>query len=81
MKIISASYQHNRPGFPGVCLKWHYADGVGYISPYITVLGIIQPWSWEYSQVAVPSGGLEREIARFDTWVGERYCNDASVQG
>lgn len=83
MKIESAQYSHNRVGFPGVTLKWHYVANKGHVDPYVTVKGIIlsQGWSWSSTFRPHHVGDIEQEMRRFDDWVGWTYANDASVQG
>lgn len=78
MKITFARYEHSRIGFPGVVLKWDY-DGVANINPYLTVKGIIKPWSWQYGVEKVYQ--MEAEINRFEKYVSTMWGDDISVQG
>lgn len=82
MKQTSASYEHSRIGYPGVKLKWFEEDGK-VISKYITVAGIIEPWSWSYESEKHKDffPNLERELKRFDDYVLRVYENNLQLQG
>jgi hypothetical protein len=77
--INYALHEHKAPGFPGVALKWHEEHGA-YVAPYVTVRGLIRPWSWEDGQGQVYAS-IEAEKTRFETWVRQVFAEDASVQG
>ncbi len=79
MRATLICYEHTRIGFPRVKLKWMVEEGK-WGKPYIVIKNIIQKdtWSWQHPH---PDVYPQDEMARFDKWVGERYSDDASVQG
>lgn len=78
MKRIFAIYEHTRVGFPHVILKWHEMNGKQ-VSPYMVINGVIKPWSWELG--LDETNCIERELRRFDEYVGQVYSNNIAVQG
>lgn len=82
MKAVYTSYEHTKPGFPKVILKWTEENNVAQL-PYVTVHGVIQRWSWEYGTdiMSANSQNYEKEMARFDKWVCQTFSEDATVQG
>lgn len=78
MKITFAQYEHSRIGFPGIKLKWAF-DGHKHVAPYLTILGVMHPYSWEHGSEHVFD--MARELARFDALIGEQYASNQTVQG
>jgi len=80
MQITFATYQHTKPGFPKVVLKWHEQDGKA-LEPYVTIKGVVSGWGWEMGFTPTCSQDYQKEMDRFDKWVAGRFSNDISVQG
>lgn len=49
MQLTHGFYEHNKVGFPGVKLKFHFANN-RYCDPYITINKIVKPCSKEKMQ-------------------------------
>jgi len=79
MKLVFATYEHSRIGFPGVVLKWHVQNGE-MSDAYIVEKGVIlrSLWKWHNPH---PLAFIQDECERFDAWVVSRYGNDSTVQG
>ena len=74
----SACYSYYVIGFPKIQLKWQEL-GIKVEDPYITVKGIIKPWSWERGHGG--SVDFRKEIPRFEEWVRDNFSKDPTVQG
>lgn len=83
MQTVFAKYEHTKPGFPKVKLKFveDRTVALGYTDPYLTVKGEIKPWSWEYGQEVLSYGQLKSELKRFEEYAVATYRDDETVQG